>query len=193
VTHLGDRVTDLVDGQLPPEATETAHAHLAGCMPCREAVEAERLMKARLCSLGAPAPSGDLVARLLAVGGAEAAAADEEAAARAGRVVRPAGGSVPGRPLSSRPAGARPGGRPDAGRPGARAVRRSRRLTAAVIGALSLAGVGTVGLSFSAGLSPATVLPPVATFVVERTATTRDIPFVTVPAGWLGEDDSSDR
>ena len=189
MTHLGDRVTDLVDGQLPPEATETAHAHLAGCMPCREAVEAERLMKARLRSLGAPSPSGDLVARLLAVGGAAAsdALADGDAAedaARPGRVVRPAGAGVPGRPVASRPAGSRPGGRP-AGRP---APRRSRRLTAAVLGALSVVGVGTVGLSLSTGLSPATMLPPVATFVVERTAATRDIPFVTVPANWLGTD-----
>lgn len=193
MTHLGDRVTDLVDGQLPPEATETAHAHLAGCMPCREAVEAERLMKARLRSLGAPAPSGDLVARLLAVGGAapvDGGPDDATDATRPGRLVRPAGAGVPGRPPASRPAGSRPGGRP-AGRP---VPRRSRRLTAVVLGALSVVGVGTVGLSLSTGLSPATVLPPVATFVVERTATTRDIPFVTVPATWLGNDgDGSDH
>ena len=42
MTHLGDRMTPLVDGQLPVDATERAHAHLASCDGCREAVETER-------------------------------------------------------------------------------------------------------------------------------------------------------
>ncbi len=58
-----------------------------------------------------------------------------------------------------------------------------------MLGALSVVGVGAAGLTFSAAsLSPATVLPPVATFVVERTSTANDLPFVNVPAGWLGQD-----
>jgi hypothetical protein len=69
VAHLGDRVADLVDGQLPVDAVERALAHLARCRPCREAVEAERLMKARLASLGGPEPGADLMRRLLALGG----------------------------------------------------------------------------------------------------------------------------
>jgi hypothetical protein len=195
VTHLGDRVTDLVDGQLGPEATESAHAHLAGCTPCREAVDAERLMKSRLAALGSPVPSGDLAARLLAIGGAPA---EDGGPLRhgepGGRVVRAAAGSsVPGRPVAARPAGARPAGRPDAVRPGGRLrTPQRRRLAAAVLGALSVVGVGAAGLTFSAAsLSPATVLPPVATFVVERTSTTGDLPFV--PAGWLGQDPAKDQ
>jgi hypothetical protein len=69
VAHLGERVAALVDGQLCAEAVERAHAHLAGCRACRDAVEAERLMKARLASLRGPAPSSDLQQRLLALGG----------------------------------------------------------------------------------------------------------------------------
>jgi hypothetical protein len=69
VAHLGDRVAALVDGQLSADAVERAHAHLAGCRPCREVVEAERLMKARLASLPGPEPETDLVERLLALGG----------------------------------------------------------------------------------------------------------------------------
>jgi hypothetical protein len=69
VTHLGERVSALVDGQLPVDAIERAHAHLANCRDCRDAVEAERLMKARLSCLPAPGPGADLVARLLAMGG----------------------------------------------------------------------------------------------------------------------------
>lgn len=69
MSHLGDRVSSLVDGQLPMEAVERAHSHLANCRDCRDAVEAERLMKARLSCLPAPEPAADLVGRLLTMGG----------------------------------------------------------------------------------------------------------------------------
>jgi hypothetical protein len=69
VTHLGERVSALVDGQLPVDATERAHAHLANCRDCRDAVEAERLMKARLRCLPDLGPGADFVSRLLAMGG----------------------------------------------------------------------------------------------------------------------------
>jgi hypothetical protein len=59
MSHLGDKVTALVDGQLTIEATERAHGHLAGCRECRDMVEAERLMKARL-SVGAVRPGAGL-------------------------------------------------------------------------------------------------------------------------------------
>jgi hypothetical protein len=67
VTHLGERVSDLVDGQLPPDAVERAHAHLVRCRECRDAVEAERLLKARLASLQGPAPEIDFLGRLMAM------------------------------------------------------------------------------------------------------------------------------
>jgi hypothetical protein len=69
VSHLGERVTALVDGQLPMDATERALAHLAGCRPCRDLVEAERRTKAQLSLLDGPEPSVDLMSRLLAMGG----------------------------------------------------------------------------------------------------------------------------
>jgi len=69
VAHLGERLTALVDGQLPPDVAERAHVHLAGCRQCRDAVEAERLMKARLGALSGPPPGDDLMQRLLAMGG----------------------------------------------------------------------------------------------------------------------------
>ncbi len=218
MTHLGDRVTDLVDGQLGPEATERAHAHLARCMPCREAVEAERLMKSRLASLPAPPPSGDLVGRLLAIGAAvgedrapvgDPGAGPGEPGDRVVRAAQPgsasgfpdtspahgpgsgrAGSPAAGRPARSRPPGARPAGRPYAGRSrGARPRQTRRRLAVAVFGALSVVGVGAAGLTLAPGsLIPGTVVPPVATFVVEHTATTRDLPFVDVPGGWFGDD-----
>ena len=69
MSHLGERASALVDGQLSAEATERAMAHLAGCRPCRDAVEVERLTKSRLAFLSGPEPTGDLMSRLLAMGG----------------------------------------------------------------------------------------------------------------------------
>jgi anti-sigma factor RsiW len=69
VTHLGDRAAAFVDGQLSPESADRATAHLAACRPCRDLVELERLMKARLTALCGPDPTAELVGRLLAMGG----------------------------------------------------------------------------------------------------------------------------
>ncbi|HET9657053.1 MAG TPA: zf-HC2 domain-containing protein, partial [Kineosporiaceae bacterium] len=69
MAHLGERVTALVDGRLAPDAVQRAHLHLAGCRDCREAFEAERLMKARLAALEGPRPGDDLMWRLLTMGG----------------------------------------------------------------------------------------------------------------------------
>ncbi len=203
MTHLGDRVTELVDGQLGPDATERAHAHLARCMPCREAVETERLMKTRLAALAGPAPSADLVGRLLTIGAPAAdplRPAGEQDGERPVRGVRPAPASAPDRPAGSRPGRTRPAGRsgnPQNGpRPFARRPRptRPRRLAVAVFGALSVVGVGAAGLTFStAPLSPGAAVPPFATFVVEHATTTRDLPFVDVPASWLSDKDDPDR
>ncbi|MGH8889583.1 MAG: anti-sigma factor family protein [Acidothermaceae bacterium] len=48
MTHLGDAVSALVDGELDAETTRHALAHVAGCQCCRVAVDAERALKARL-------------------------------------------------------------------------------------------------------------------------------------------------
>lgn len=231
MAHLGDRVTALVDGQLPAEAVERAHAHLAHCRPCREAVETERLMKARLATLRGPEPGADLMQRLLAMGGpngplpprvghvpgmprppavalprvaaplppAEARGPVEgpvlvgalvpAASVGQGRADRQVGpGTVP----VDRPAGRRPTRQPvrasSTGPGRAPSRRRTRLAMAAVFGALSVVGVGITGFATTAsGGSPAvpTVVPPVDSFVVDHARTTKDLPFVDVPAGWL--------
>ncbi|NAZ88621.1 anti-sigma factor family protein, partial [Kineococcus indalonis] len=67
--HLGARVTPLVDGRLAPDAALRADEHLRACCECAEAVEAERLVRARLRALPDLEPSGDLMARLRDIGG----------------------------------------------------------------------------------------------------------------------------
>jgi hypothetical protein len=179
VAHLGDRVAALVDGQLPPDAVERAHAHLAGCRPCREAVEAERLMKARLASLRGPEPGADLMQRLLAMGGPNGPlpprAGHVPGTPRPPAVALPRATTVPPRPQVETPVlvnalvqpvaptGAAVVDRPTRRRPVRQATRggstgpgrsRSRRRTrlavAAVFGALSVVGVGITGLAVGA-------------------------------------------
>ncbi|NAZ84453.1 zf-HC2 domain-containing protein, partial [Kineococcus sp. R8] len=67
--HLGARVTPLVDGRLAPDVAARALDHVTACCACAQAVEAERLVKARVAALGVPGVSADLMARLLDIGG----------------------------------------------------------------------------------------------------------------------------
>jgi hypothetical protein len=181
VSHLADRITDLVDGQLSPEATERANAHLVHCRACREAAEAERLTKARLSTLPAPTPGEDLLPRLLALGGPEGP-------------ITPRSGHVPGSPrprpvpITRPPRGATaprrgrtgPGGPGPSRRP--RAPRRAR-LAVAVIGALGVIGVGVAATGSAMGGSAdhgPTVVPPVDSFIVEHADTTTQLPFTDV-------------
>lgn len=50
--HLGSRASALLDGQLSPEETERAWAHVQHCPTCRDLVEREGWLKRRLAGLG---------------------------------------------------------------------------------------------------------------------------------------------
>ena len=57
--HLGRRVSDLLDGQLPADEADRAWTHIHGCGLCRRAVEREGWVKTQLLNLsmaGSPAP-----------------------------------------------------------------------------------------------------------------------------------------
>ena len=51
IGHLGSRVSALLDGQLPPDETERAWAHVHTCHFCRDQVEREGWVKTRLAGL----------------------------------------------------------------------------------------------------------------------------------------------
>jgi hypothetical protein len=170
VTHLGDRVAALVDGQLTPDAFDRATMHLASCRPCRDLVEFERVTKAELSALVGPAPTADLVGRLLAMGGPAGPLPP-----RPGHVpgsprpepvpLRPTagGGVIRTTTLQRRPSPAtRPAGRPSMLTP------PRTRLAAAVLGALSVVGVGVAGVAVgtsATGASPRPLSPSVDTIV----------------------------
>jgi anti-sigma factor RsiW len=65
--HLGSRVSALLDGQLSPEESERAWAHVHACHACRDLVEREGWIKTRLAGLshGATAAPDHLKGSLL--------------------------------------------------------------------------------------------------------------------------------
>jgi anti-sigma factor RsiW len=65
MSHLGERVSALVDGELGHAERDRALAHLTFCADCRAEVESLRALKARLRSLDGPGIPTDLTMSLL--------------------------------------------------------------------------------------------------------------------------------
>ena len=67
MTHLGSRVSALVDGRLGPEEEERCWAHVHTCHTCRDLVEHEGWVKTQLAQLsyGASRPSHDFKSALM--------------------------------------------------------------------------------------------------------------------------------
>jgi anti-sigma factor RsiW len=183
MTHLGDALSALVDGELIGAELDRANAHLAACADCRGEAAALRLLKTDLRMLGAAAsgcpPVDELTSRLLALAGSSA--------------------PVPARYLRREPA-ARPrrtrehalGTRrtPASAPPGRTTARRRGRY--AVWGALSLVvvGIGTaafgMGGSGAAGSQVPKVTPQqLVEFDQQHAINAGDVPFAE-PAGTAG-------
>jgi hypothetical protein len=65
MTHLGERVSALIDGELGHRERERALAHLTFCADCRAEVDAMRGLKSRLRAVDPPAMPADLTMSLL--------------------------------------------------------------------------------------------------------------------------------
>jgi len=103
IGHLGSRVSALLDGQLAPDETERAWAHVHTCHACRDLVEREGWVKTRLAGLsfgGTSAPDhlkGSLLGRPAAVTPGEAYLAmhhDQHSSRRNTGLVAIGGGAV---------------------------------------------------------------------------------------------------
>jgi hypothetical protein len=210
MSHLGERVTSLVDGQLSVELAERALMHIAGCDDCREAVESERLMKQRLASLGAPEPGDRLVQRLLELAGPSGplpprsghvpGSPRPELVASLNSIAtqgNPGWGAEPARSPFSRPPGRRGSSRPPVNRTArgagglSRMVRVSRtsrnRVAAAMVGAACLVGgAGVAGGVANGGVTPTTtqVVPPVDSLVLQHGATAGRLPLADQTVVW---------
>jgi hypothetical protein len=74
VSHLGERLSAFVDGELSHQQRERVLAHLARCAPCRREATALRLLKQRMHALGEATADTALTDRLIAVAGVASAA-----------------------------------------------------------------------------------------------------------------------
>jgi anti-sigma factor RsiW len=67
VSHLGRRLTALVDGELSAAERDRAHAHLVRCAACRAEANELRALKKRMRGLQDLAADTDLTQRLIAI------------------------------------------------------------------------------------------------------------------------------
>jgi anti-sigma factor RsiW len=68
VSHLGHRLSALIDGELNHAQRERVLAHLARCEPCRREATALRVLKQRMHALGEATANTALTDRLVALG-----------------------------------------------------------------------------------------------------------------------------
>ena len=177
MSHLGDRLSALVDGELDGAELDRAHAHLAGCEQCRTEAAELRALKQKLRALmdGAPAEAA-MTSRLVAMTG-------------------PGGPLPPRRRLLPVVPGRRPVAGPASSRPGPRRSRSgARRRRYLVLGTVSLVvGLGTVAFAAGGGGDAAPgprITPSVEIYSVEHAITTGELPFPgpTVPPASSGPD-----
>lgn len=169
MSHLGERLSALVDGELNGAELDRANAHLAACQTCRDEAFAIRVLKRELKMLADVPQESEMVARLVAMTG-------------------PGGPIPPRRPTrgrrgaswrrSSRPGTSRPG----SSRPGE--ARFKRRYT--VAGAVGIAVISLSAAAFSAGggngVPAPRITPPMQFYSVEHAITTGDVP-IPEPSG----------
>ena len=161
MSHLGDRLSALVDGELGGADRDRAYAHLASCEQCRTEAAELRALKQRLRSLISDAPAeAAMTRRLIAMTGP--------------------GGPLPPRrrllhlaPPAARRETRGPGPRGSAGN-----AHRRRYL---VLGTVSLV-VGLGAAAFTVGGGPDTapgpkITPPVEMYSIEHAVITGEVPY----------------
>jgi anti-sigma factor RsiW len=166
MSHLGERLTALIDGELGHDEREKALGHLTACDQCRAEADTLRGLKRRLRALSDTVPAESLIQRLQAMG-------------EPGGPVLPPVPRMPGherRPAVTRPRDTRPDNRP----PGAAVRRRRPRARYLMAGAAALAVFGIGSAAFAAGSEPQSlprVSPSVEQFAVEHALTSGDVPL----------------
>lgn len=160
MSHLGQRLSALIDGELDGEGRDRVLVHLAKCEPCRAEAVALRTLKRRMNALGETEADSALTGRLMGLAGLSAGLD--------GR------GGVPLTPWSAVTASAHPAGRvgwPDA--------RPSWYLLGGAV-TVFLAGLGTA--AFMAGGSPQLpepephVTPAVDVYMLQHDMVTGEVP-----------------
>ncbi|MDI2128948.1 anti-sigma factor family protein [Yinghuangia seranimata] len=170
MNHPEDKLAAYVDGELGHEAREKVLAHLAQCAECRAEAEEQRRVKALLAQSRTPAPSTDLMARLLALGagdGGPGGEGEEAAPPRVPGAVAPLTGRVPVAPPRPRGATGPRQGRPNNAPARVRPPVTRRRLTFAAAGAFSVMAMALSSAVLTNGPAGGSAGRPAAP-VVER-------------------------
>jgi anti-sigma factor RsiW len=186
MSHLGGRLSALIDGELSDTERDQVHAHLAGCDQCREEAAALRTLKRRVRGLGETPADGELTRRLIALGGLPSPAAPARPRRPGSDRARAALAAFSGGPTAGPPGwddvqdwfedGS---AREDAGSlpAGARGRGHTRYVVAGAVAALA---VSLGAASFAAGgneQAPGpTVRPEVDVFMMEHTLTSGLVP-----------------
>jgi hypothetical protein len=160
MSHLGNLISALVDGELGGVELDRANAHLAGCAACRAEAAQLRELKRELRTLGDLDGADAVTRRLLAMVGPGCPGSPG-----APRALGASGGLVTARPLERQP--------------GRRARRQRGRY--AVWGAMSLVVVGVGAAAFGMGGTPSgnepQITPQLEVFDAQHAITSGDVPF----------------
>jgi anti-sigma factor RsiW len=176
VSHLGDLLSALVDGELSGAELDRANAHVAACGACRVEANALRRLKHELRALAEVNESCDITRRLLAMSGHDGQQA-------------PGG---PATPVQARQLGRERGQRrrvhaagehsmadPYSALPSGRVIGR-RRGRYVLWSTLSLVAVG-IGTAFGMGGSAAStgpqITPQLEVYDIQHAITSGDVPF----------------
>ena len=176
MSHLGDLLSALVDGELSGAELDRANAHVAACGACRVEANALRRLKHELRSLAEVHDSADITRRLLALGGQDGQPDPGGPAApvRARRLGRESG---PRRRV--RAAAERSMADPSPALPSGRLTSR-RRGRYVLWSTLSLVvGIGTAAFGMGGSASPTgpQITPQLEVFDIQHAITSGDVPF----------------
>jgi len=153
VSHLGERLSALVDGELSHQQRERVLAHLAHCEPCRQEAAALRMLKQRMHALGEAAADTALTDRLIAVAGVASPAPWRRRPRLAGRR------SMPGAP------------------------RRRWPVRSIAVAGLTLAGLGVPAAAFLAGGGQQTpgpsVTPAIDSYMMQHEISAGNAPLTS--------------
>lgn len=179
MSHLGDLLSALIDGELSGAELDRANAHVAACGACRVEANSLRRLKHELRALAEVTDCGEITRRLLAMSG-------EAGQAGPADLTVPAPTGPPGRARGQRArraiAAAAPHPHPHpARRPGRRRSGR-RRVRYVLWSTVSLVvvGIGTAafGMGGSTGATGPRITPQqLEVFDIQHAITSGDVPF----------------
>lgn len=175
MSHLGDLLSALVDGELSGAELDRANAHVAACGACRVEAHALRRLKHELRSLAEVSDCGDMTRRLLAM-------SETDGQPGQGGPAAPAPARRLGRERARRrrvAAGRRAMTDPYSTLPPRRLVRRRRgRYVLWSTVSLVVVGIGTAfGMGGNAGSTGPQITPQLEVFDVQHAITSGDVPF----------------